>query len=471
MGLTILTKLVIRRPSFRANRRQKTAPCLAVKPNIILIMTDQQSHVAMSYAGNRFIKTPAMDSIAANGITFENAYCNNPVCIPSRVATFTGRYPHEAGIYSNTRKAPVLGTNEFTWLGHLMAGAGYRNVYLGKWHLILEPRSWKTKRKTGFKHGLIREADNRLAGACKEFLDKWNAGGRKQPFFMVISFLNPHTVCEFARGDRLPCGPVGEPPKPQDCPPLPDNFAIQPLEPDVIREVQAKYKDKLYPTNAWTDGKWRQYLWAYNRMVEKVDRELEKILSSVRESGIEDETVIMFTSDHGEGLASHHWNQKQILYENVAKVPLLAQHGRNGATKKRSPELVATGVDIYATICDYAGVPLPRKARGTSLRPIIEGDTTALDRDHVVVETEFGQFVPCAGDHHGRPNGRMVRTREFKYIVYNRGTPREQLFDMHRDPLEMHNLAGDPAYKATLDGHRARLAAWCKETGDDFEQL
>nr|MDO8118317.1 sulfatase-like hydrolase/transferase [Candidatus Sigynarchaeota archaeon] len=442
-----------------------------MKPNIILIMTDQQSHVALGCAGNKFINTPAMDSIAANGIMFENAYCNNPVCVPSRVATFTGRYPHEAGIYSNTRKAPVLATGEFTWLGRLLADAGYQNVYLGKWHLILDPASWKTKKKTGFKEGLIREADHRLAGACDAFLKKWIAGGRTHPFFMVISFLNPHNVCQWARRQSLPCGPVGEPPSPDACPPLPANFAIQQSEPDIIREVQATYKNTLYPTAAWSDGEWRQYLWAYNRMVEKVDGELEKILSSIRETHIDDETVILFTSDHGEGLASHHWNQKQILYENVAKVPLLVQHGRTKAAGRKSSQLVATGVDIYATICDYASVPIPPQARGTSLRAIIEGEATGLSRDHVVTETEFGQFVKHAGVHHGRPNGRMVRTKDFKYIIYNKGTQREQLFDMRSDALEMHNLAFDGTHNAILEEHRALLAAWCKETSDDFEYI
>lgn len=440
------------------------------RPNVLLVLTDQQSASAVGCAGNRFVTTPAMDSIAAAGTRFDNACCTNPVCIPSRVSMFTGRYPHEAGIYSNTRKADVLATDAFTWLGWLLARAGYRTAYFGKWHLVLDHASEAVREKTGFHEGFMMQADRLLADAWADFLDEWTAGGRERPFFTVLSFVNPHNICEFARREPLPEGDIGEPPAPDLCPPLPENFEVPAMEPDVIRAVQREHGNKLYPTAGWDEGDWRRYIWAHDRMVELVDAELGKILASLEASGAAGNTVVIFTSDHGDGRAEHRWNQKQVLYESVVRVPLFVRDGWLPPSERgkvsRAP--VSGGIDVHATICDYAGVELPPGSRGTSLRGLVDGTLDDLDRAAVFAETEFGEFTPEAGDHHGRPNGRMVRTRDFKYIVYSRGTIREQLFDMRADALEMCNLALDPGHESVLRKHRALLAAWCRETGDDF---
>ena len=437
------------------------------KPNILFIITDQQSHRAMSCTGNSDLKTNGMDRIASMGTHFTAAYTNNPVCIPARISMFTGRWPHEAGIYSNTRAAPDL--KNFTWLGKLVKDAGYRTIYNGKWHLVISPQNEKLH---GFDECFTWSADHLHAETIDEILNARNEDGDNQPFFMVASFINPHNVCQWARGQPLPNGEI--PPLPEnidELPPLPGNFTIPENEPSVLREVQGLFRKKLYPTKDWDEKKWREYLWAYYRMVELVDGEIAKIIKSFEKHGCLENTVIIFVSDHGEGMAGHHWNQKQVLYDEVSRVPLIIADGRQPKQKKyRLP--VSSGIDIFRTILDYTGASPPAdEIQGRSLRKIVSGSENELSRDHVITETELGTFTDIAGKHHGRPMGRMVRTQKYKYMVYSRGQPREFLVDMEADPGETENLAINPMapeLKKILQEHRIMLAEWCKETGDDF---
>ena len=146
---------------------------------------------------------------------------------------------------------------------------------------------------------------------------------RDKPFFLTVSFLNPHNVCQLARGQELPDGPIGSPPSSlNELPSLPDNFDVPENEPTAIRQVQAS-SNGHYPTKDWDELKWRQYLWGYYRLVEKVDAEIATVIDALDKSGQRENTVIIFVSDHGEGVAMHHWNQKQILYEQAVRVPFL----------------------------------------------------------------------------------------------------------------------------------------------------
>jgi arylsulfatase A-like enzyme len=244
---------------------------------------------------------------------------------------------------------------------------------------------------------------------------------------------------------------------------LPDNFAIPENEPDVIRKVQHSSMS-VYPSVDWTPDKWRQYRWAYYRLIEKVDAQIGEVLEALRNAGVEDNTLVVFTADHGDGAAAHHWNQKQVLYEEPTRVPFIVSGKKfTEAGQVDRTHLVSTGLDLIPTVCDYAGVPVPEGLRGRSVRPLAEGNQPAQWRDFLVSETEFEYEKTATGI-----RGRMLRTPQYKYIVYSEGTPREQLFDMQTDPGEMNNLAVDAGKKAVLEECRARLAQWSKDTGDTF---
>ena len=423
------------------------------KPNMLLIMTDQQTASAMRCAGNPYLATPAMDGLAERGIRFDRAYVTQPLCTPFRSSLQTGRYPHELGVVSNGLKI----NGEFPMLGGLMGAAGYECAYIGKWHV---GASFEAAGYTGEASDF--RPDDRKTEAAVSFLGR----ARREPFFLTVSFMNPHNVCELARGEDLPDGCIGAPPEDLAAlPPLPDNCAIPAHEPSAIRAVQ-RSAPFHYPTLDWGEREWRQYLWGYYRLVEKVDAEIGRVLEALQASPHADSTLVVFTSDHGEGVAMHHWNQKQVLYDQCTRVPLvLAGPGvRAGCV---SSELVSTALDIPRTLLDCAGATPPQSMRGVSLGPLAGGKASALDREHVFAETKFARNVEPLG-----LRGRMVHSRGFKYCVYDGGDNREQLFDMEADPGETRNLAVESEHYLTLNQHREVMARWADDTNDrDFPYI
>ncbi len=420
------------------------------QPNVLLIFTDQQTDEAMSCTGNPHLETPSMDRIAARGVRFTRSYVTQPLCLPSRSSIQTGRYPHEIGTPTNGTKL----NRPYPMLGKLMEAAGYDTAYFGKWHV------GASYEEAGYAVTGTTQSDSDTARHAVEYL----RAARDKPFFLTASFLNPHDVCQLARRQDLPQGPIPQPPDdPAQLPPLPENFAIPESEPTAIRMIQEKNRNFHYPTDQWSDLEWGQYLWGYYRLVEKVDREIGKVLDALRDAGHESNTIIVFTSDHGEGVASHHWNQKQVLYEQAVRVPLIVAHPLSSNPGTTSQALVSTGIDIMPTVLAAAGTGnRPGPGDGQSLAPLARSPSAAWDRRYVVAETTFGR----GGD--DGVSGRMLRTERYKYIVYNTGSGREQLFDLREDPGEMINLATKPAYQSELHEHRQLMSDWATQTNDDF---
>jgi arylsulfatase A-like enzyme len=197
-----------------------------------------------------------------------------------------------------------------------------------------------------------------------------------------------------------------------------------------------------------------------------VDGEIGKVLDALDETGLWESTVVIFTSDHGDGQGAHHWNQKWCLYDESVRVPFIvaAPGGRVGQVDGR---LVSAGLDVVPTICDYAGIQPPGGIHGLSVRPLVEGRDTPDWRTFVASETSFGNWGTLWGDDY--PKARMIRTGRYKYVAYDAANPREQLCDLERDPGEMTNLAGAPELAAVLQARRAHLRAWCRRTADAFE--
>ncbi len=428
------------------------------RPNILFIMTDQQFAGAMSNAGNQNLKTPAMDYIAANGMRFEKSYCPTPLCVPSRSSMFTGMYPHEINVPINNLKAE-WDTWQYPYMWKIMTKAGYDTGYVGKWHLPAMPKDIDTHGFEYIKYAEDNRIDALVDGACRDFLMK----KREKPFLLVSSFVNPHDICQWARGDEMLNDHLGEAPAPEDCPELPANFEIPELEPDILRLMQT-YSPTTYPTTDWDEGKWRQYRWAYYRLIEIVDARIQKVLDALKESGQEENTIIIFTSDHGDGHGAHKWNQKQVLYEESARVPLIMSwKGTIEGGSVNNKEVVSTGIDLIPTMCDIAGVATPAYLKGSSFKNLALGKKEPTWREYTVIETEF-----CQSKESFHIKGRCVRTENFKYMVYDKGELHEQLFDMLKDPGETNNLAYKSGYQKQLVRHRRHLAKWMKETSDEF---
>ncbi|NQT14299.1 MAG: sulfatase-like hydrolase/transferase [Planctomycetes bacterium] len=444
----------------------------AGRPNILLIITDQQHAGMMRCAGNRWVKTPAMDSLAATGARFERAYATNPVCIPSRVSMMTGHMPSHFGMRSNDE-----GRNQASpraveqGMGWIFRNQGYETAHGGKTHWMrgMNPES------IGFKN-IARDQREGLAETCVDFLEQKH----EKPFLLVASFINPHDICYMAIDDytqsagkpvmyarsvvererlgialRMAKGVSRAEFFERFCPPLPENYEVPALEPEcVTTDYLGARAFRAYARDSWSDQRWREHRWAYCRLTEMVDAQIGQVLDALGRQGLEETTAVVFTSDHGDLDSAHRLEHKSIPYEEAARVPLIvSQKGATKAGLVDTTHLVAVGLDLIPTLCDYAGIEPPSDLRGRSVRPLAEGRDVERWRSDVVVETR---------------SGRMLRTDRFKYIVYQSGKHREQLIDLVDDPGEMVNLAEDSKYGDVLNDHRRRLGRWVDETNDEI---
>jgi arylsulfatase A-like enzyme len=416
---------------------------MASKPNIILIMTDQQTASAMSCTGNPWLNTPAMDALASEGVRFTSAYCSFPLSGPSRCSLLTGYMPARIGVKNNAVR-PKDGYLEQA-LGHRLSDAGYECFYAGKWHApeINVPSN------AGFRK-ICDMADTIVASETAKALDSRD---KSKPLFLVASFLDPHEICEFARDEALHYGsiPAFET---SDCPNLPANFRPSTYEPEALRKEVAA-APRTYPSAGFTENEWRRYLYAYYRLIERADSFVGDLVKVLKDRGLYDNSVIIFMSDHGDGAAAHQWNQKSALFEECINVPLIVK--APGAEKgKVSDALCSSDVDVFATICDYAGVKLETRHDGTSLRPLAEGRQSKI-HDEVFIETYLSGIDT---------RGWCVTDGKYKYVVYNWFRNNECLYDLENDKGEMMNLAVDKAYSGVISKMRKKLLSWAEDVGD-----
>jgi len=419
------------------------------RPNVLIITTDQQRVDALSAAGNKWVKTPNMDSLVANGVFFMNSYCPYPLCSPSRASLHTSRMPHEIGVDRNNlaidSKIPIS--------GQIFREAGYDTGYAGKWHC---PSTYPTDgipgyevlNKTTRQGKLAQVVDEATMNEAIEYIRRKH----EKPFLAVVSFINPHDIC-LPAGETSPILPDlwqrYQPPAGAEVPPLPANFGDTLGTPDGFTS-KARHEE-------WEENHWRKYIYSYYRMVEDVDRQVGQVLQALRQTGQEENTIVVFTSDHGEGLASHRWTGKMMYYEEEAAVPLIVSWKGVTPAKRIDREHLVSALDVLPTICDYAGVKAPAVMRGQSLRPIIEKPQQA-GHEYVVSEMSRSQARSF-----------MVRTKRYKYMVFPgaAGQKLEMLFDMQADPGEMKNLAGQAALAGELERHRKLLTQWNKLTEED----
>ena len=245
---------------------------------------------------------------------------------------------------------------------------------------------------------------------------------------------------------------IGPRPPIEACPNLPSNFAVAPYDAAVL-QFEKSQSYSLYPTMDYSPNDWRQYLYAYYRLVEAVDAQIGMIVDELDLQDLWKDSVIIFTSDHGDGMAAHHWNQKTVLYEESACVPVVIclPGGKHAGTS--TDALFNNGVDLMPSVCDWTGATMPSGRSGKSIRAVLEEGEAS--QDFIVTETNFKQ---TAGSY-----GWMVRTSRYKYVLYDKGPYREQLYDMENDRGEMRNLAIESRYEGIVKEHRDILRRWLEE--------
>lgn len=429
------------------------------QPNIIFIITDQQSATMLSCTGNKWVKTPGMDSLMKKGMRFEKAYSTNPVCLPARFGFMTGHYPSAVEVRHNGQGRNAVGIEKFldNTLGKVFRNAGYETVYGGKVHL---PRIMSQIENCGFTN-LTRDERGELADKCVDYLKQKH----DKPFLMVTSLINPHDICYMAITDtrlgikrdkfeniddrimyehsQMPEGISKEKFLGEMCPPVPANYnATQPP----IKTMDYIFDQRPFKARArdtWGEDDWKLHRWCYARLTEKVDGQITRVLDALRQAGLEDDTIVVLTSDHGDMDSAHRFEHKSHTYEEAARIPLFVQYpGITRAGHVDRKNLVSNGLDIMPTLCDLADIKPPEGLPGRSLRPLLDGKKVNGWRNMLMIETEFGW---------GITDGR------YKYTRFDQVVDEELLCDLQKDPGEMHNAAGNPAYAEVLEMMRQGL--------------
>ena len=426
------------------------------KPNVLIVMTDQQFADGMSCVlGRKYLRTPHMDALAAEGTRFPRAYSPNPLCKPMRSSMFTGLYPHQTGVQNNGSASLNLG--KAVVMGKLFKDAGYETGYFGKWHIAL---STGKKDVHGFDTYHKANAD---AGPVSEFLKT----KRSRPFLAVASFLGPHEICEWARKQKIPGKQLGDPPPLPQRPPLRANHEPPAHETDIMAHMRRSYQaTKTFPVGNYTEDDWRRHIWGYYRLIERVDGLVGKVMEALRDSGQDHNTLVVFLSDHGDCHGAHKWNQKTVFYDESARVPFILRW-KGKTSGKTSGVLLNTGVDVIPTICDFAGIDAPACLPGRSLKAPALGGAPDWKREYVVSQNHMVQCKPVDGKDI-KPHGRMVRSDRYKYCLYSEGQRRESLVDMEKDPGETVNQADSPDFKDVLNRHRAFLKEHAKRHNDEM---
>lgn len=443
---------------------------MSEKPNILFLITDQQSADMLSCAGNSDVSTPNLDKLAARGTRFSGAYCSNPMCVPSRFSMMTGRYGSDAGIHASADSKKIQLSEDVPQqgLGHLMQQGGYEAVFAGKQHF---PGGMKAE-NIGFEY---LESDERgvLAQTTAAWLRERGRKGGDKPFFYTASFINPHDICyhglrEYAQNDfekilvekgqkeqrvldqalELPEGVSEAKFFERVCPRLPENFEPQEDEPGAVDQELARRPFRRGCRDHWGEREWRLHRWAYKNLVELVDREIGQVLDALEESGLSENTLVVFTSDHGEMNAAHRLEHKDVLYEENLKVPLIVvdpQSVHAPGSTVGAETLVCTGLDLVPTFCNIAGVEPPERLPGVSFLPLLRSRQKTV-RDFVPIQSQIGHAVV---------------TERFKLCRYFQGDPREQFFDLREEPGEMRSVS-DPA---AFPEERANLAEYYEQAG------
>ena len=354
-------------------------------------------------------------------------------------------------------------------LGVPFAAAGYDTGHIGKWHMDYLSEDVSTH---GFRRVANRRnngADPNNAAAAFAFLDRERDADK--PFFLCVSYNNPHNICEWARGERgaLPDGTLPDPPPPEELPPPKANAEPPEDEPEIAAFLRRSYQAfRAFPVGDFTEKDWREYRWGYYRMAEQVDQYIGELLAGLEARSLRDNTMVVFLSDHGDAQGAHRWNQKTVFFEESARVPLIVRWPGRVPAGRASERLVNIGTDLMPTLLEAAGIDSPGDLPGASFLPVAAGDASAPDApEYLVCQARFAQGAAIEGEN-PEVESRMLRTDGYKYMVFDRGDYREMLFDLQNDPGETSNLARNESFADILKQHRRLFRDFARHHGDSF---
>ena len=472
------------------------------RPNLLLIMTDQQRADAIHASGNPDILTPSLDRLAAGGANFTRHYTAAFPCSPSRATLLSGRYSHSHGVWTND----VLFDPDIPTLGSVARTASYDTGWIGKWHLggrmygeqfhyrytvteeglqreqvALDQPLGEDVPQHGFghwvggwthyqrylrerglgeyaegahplgchrtaiedNHSVIPEDDFMSAFLAKEAITYLRQPQRRErPFALCLSFYGPHlSITPPQPWDQM---------YPRDQVPLPGN-----LNDDLsTKPVRNQQRNQHWMRKQWSDDDYRDIIARYYGYVSYLDKWIGEVLDTLDEQGLADNTIVVFTSDHGEMIGSHGFIYKgAYMYDEVQRVPLVVRMPGVVQAGLQS-EALSSSVDVLPTLLAMMGLPAPGGVQGRSFLPLLTGASPSY-RDAVFTEMNSAGLGIA-----------MMRDDHLK-LCYN-WKPRQvdELYDMQTDALELTNLAEEPAHARTAGQMCDEVLAWMRETGD-----
>jgi arylsulfatase A-like enzyme len=430
---------------LRCNRPRK-------QPNIVYVFADQWRASATGYAGDPNVKTPHLDKLSKESFNFRNARSVCPVCTPYRAALMTGRYPTSTGMFLNNAHLP---DNEVC-ISEILRAAGYNTGYIGKWHLDGHGRMdfIPSERRRGFVYWKVAECDHNYnhshyyAGNsdkmlhwqgydvfaqtkdAQQFIRK-NANAEK-PFALVISYgppHRPHATAPEVYKDHYP----------------PETLRLAENVPSSMEELA------------------RKEIQGYYGHCEAIDASVGDLLAEIDAAGIKEDTLFVFTADHGEMLGSHGVSpgMKQVPWAEASGVPFLLRYPAIHGGEGRTMEMPLTTPDISATLLGLAGLEVPRTFEGDDLSERLrKGKDKA---NHAVL---YMGVAPFSMAKEWRTAYRAVKTNRHTYVCSLEGP--WLLYDDTSDPFQMNNLVDQPEYASLRNELDDRLQELLKKTGDDF---
>jgi arylsulfatase A-like enzyme len=469
----------------------------ATRPNILFIMSDDHAAHAISAYGSKVNQTPNIDRLAGAGMRFERCFCVNSICSPSRATILTGKYSHLNGVPTFNRFDGSQPT-----VAKYLQQAGYYTGMIGKWHLGSDPTGfdqWEILPGQGvyFNPTFINAQGRRVIhGYVTDIitdltLDFLKHRPKGKPFFLMCHHKAPHRPWQPEEKYRMAFAPRHIP-EPET---LRDDYSTRT---DAIRECTQKVfydltrRDlKLQPPadlkgparNQWldvkpttveteingrktvltgdalNDWKYQRYMQDYLACVQSVDDSVGRLLDWLDQNGLAGNTVVIYTSDQGFFLGDHGLYDKRFMYEASVKMPFIVRWP--GVAKAGSVQpLMAINPDFAPTFMDMAGLPVPPDMQGASLAPLLKGQTPPAWR-----ASYYYRYYHDPGDHNTRAHY-GVRTMTHK-LIYFWKKDQWEMYDLARDPDELHNLYNDPAQKETVANLKAELYRLKKEVKDD----
>ena len=419
-------------------------------PNILWIFSDQHRSQALSCYGNENIKTPNLDRLANEGIQFENAYANTPLCSPFRASLYTGKYITSHGVISLF----VPPYEEQRMLAEEIRDIGYYTSHMGKWHLsggdcpchFVSPffrpgwdewlgwensnRPWDTEYSTGPHPHPIKKLQGYQTDALTDLTIKWLRNQEKKPWFHVLSLEPPH----------------------------PPNEAPQ--------EFMERFKEKKLDLNPNVPEdhedfeEWKELLRGYYAQISNLDYNIGRILNTLEKTGEIDNTIIFYFSDHGDMMGSHGRRHKSRPETESSKIPLLIRYPKLISSGKKSDALIS-GVDIMPTLLGMIGADIPNYVEGKDFSPVIYDEKDYL-KDSILLQFErnfYGNFEPDAY--------RTIITKNWMYTNFLVSGP-GQLFNLTKDPYQLNNLIDNSDYKNIKDNLHDILRKKLNKINDNF---